>query len=153
MGWRKVIFGFSPPSFIPRSYTALHSSSTSFHDVASQFRSDDAKPIASFGSTLKSLLALSSNVYVDLPPSASSSRRTARMGIANTTKSVLQYLSPGALGKPKSEYDTIVEGLSGHKRRPLAPEVGRFRAVKSVHEQKVMRGAADISSLAHTKVR
>lgn len=127
--------------------------STSFDDVATHFHADDAKPITDFGLNLKSLLALSSNVYVDLPPSASTSRRTARIGFANTTKSVLQYLSPDTLGRPKSDYDTIVEGLSSNKRRPLAPEVGRLRAVKSVHEQKVMRKASDISARAHTKVR
>lgn len=59
----------------------------------------------------------------------------------------LQYLS-----RSSQEHDTLLESLSGQKRRPLAPEVGRLRAIKSEAEQKVMRAAADISSHAHTKV-
>jgi len=44
-----------------------------------------------------------------------------------------------------------VEALSGNKRKPLAPEVGRLRTIKSRWEQGVMRAAADISGRAHAK--
>lgn len=51
----------------------------------------------------------------------------------------------------QTEYDAIVEML-GNKGKPLAPEVGRLRAIKSWWEQGVMRAAADISGRAHAKV-
>ena len=53
----------------------------------------------------------------------------------------------------RGDYDSLLESLSSSKRKPLAPEVGRLRAVKSKWEQAVMRQAADISARAHNKVR
>ena len=46
-----------------------------------------------------------------------------------------------------------MDSLSSSKRRPLAPETGRLRTVKSKVEQAVMRQAADIRARAHNKVR
>ncbi|KAG1715675.1 hypothetical protein ID866_1479 [Astraeus odoratus] len=116
---------------------------TSFDDVLHIFKADDAMPIHSFPSQLKSLASLYSNIYIDLPNA--SSKRAPR-----TVKSLLRYLSPPM--KPRSEYESIVDSLSSSRRRPLAPLVAKLRAVKSEHEQQVMRAAADISGLALAKV-
>lgn len=62
----------------------------------------------------------------------------------------LKYLSPDA--PARSEPEIALDALSSSKRRPLAPVIGRLRAIKSPAEQAVMRAAADISSYAHMKV-
>lgn len=46
-----------------------------------------------------------------------------------------------------------MDSLVSSKRKPLSPEVGRLRSVKSKVEQDIMRQAADISARAHNKVR
>ncbi|EPQ59723.1 hypothetical protein GLOTRDRAFT_34532 [Gloeophyllum trabeum ATCC 11539] len=126
---------------------------TSLQDVATHFHADDALPISSLPSTLKSLLPQYTSVYVDLPPSATPSRRRSSSSITTTplsaSRALLKYLAPPFA--PRGEFESVVEGLSGSKRRPLAKEVGRLRAVKSKAEQKVMRAAADISGRAHAK--
>jgi intermediate cleaving peptidase 55 len=114
---------------------------------------DDAQPISSFFSTLKSVMDDSSHVYVDLPEGASSSRRKSAFdlfGPAEKSKRILHYLAGKKSGK--TEYDKLVENIESGKRRPLAPEVGKLRAVKSASEQAVMRAAAEISANAHAKV-
>ncbi|KAI0734915.1 peptidase M24 [Fomitopsis betulina] len=114
---------------------------TRAEDVARVFRADDARPLDDFPDTLRRVMGEADNVYVDLPPGGGPKRsRTA------SAKSLLKYLS-----RSSQEHDALLESLSGQKRRPLAPEVGRLRAIKSEAEQKVMRAAADISSHAHTK--
>ncbi|KAG6829801.1 hypothetical protein H0H87_010142 [Tephrocybe sp. NHM501043] len=115
---------------------------TSLHEAADIFRADDAQLIDNFSSHLKSATTLHTHVYVDVPPTHT------RRGPRATTKSVLKYLSPPA--EARSDYDIIVDSLS-KKRRPLAPEVARLRAIKSNAEQRVMRAAADISGRAHAK--
>lgn len=65
--------------------------------------------------------------------------------------SVAQYLSPSG-GMSRAEYDILLESLSSSKRKALAPEVGRLRAIKSKYEQEVMRQAADVSARAHNKI-
>lgn len=62
-----------------------------------------------------------------------------------------QYLSPSG-GMSRAEYDILLESLSSSKRKALAPEVGRLRAIKSKYEQEVMRQAADVSARAHNKI-
>ncbi|KAI9069540.1 hypothetical protein FKP32DRAFT_1671270 [Trametes sanguinea] len=113
------------------------------YDVRKYFGADDAEPIGAFPSTLKSLAADASWVYLDIP---TYTRRARTM----TTKSLIKYLSPSG-GLSRGDYDTLIESLSSSKRKPLSPEVGRLRAVKSKAEQKVMRQAADISARAHNK--
>lgn len=46
-----------------------------------------------------------------------------------------------------------MDSLVSSKRKPLSPEVGRLRSIKSKVEQNIMRQAADISARAHNKVR
>ena len=52
----------------------------------------------------------------------------------------------------RTEYDSLFDSLSSSKRKALASEVGRLRAIKSKYEQEVMRQAADLSARAHNKV-
>jgi intermediate cleaving peptidase 55 len=66
------------------------------------------------------------------------------------SKRLLEYVT-GRKGA-KGEYEKLVADIANSKRRALAPEVGRLRAVKSLNEQKVMRQASDISGRAHAKV-
>ncbi|KAI0766191.1 peptidase M24, structural domain-containing protein [Trametes elegans] len=107
------------------------------------FGADEAEPISAFPATLKNLAARASQIFLDIP---SSSKRVR----AASPKSLLKYLSPSG-GLSRGEYDSLVDSLSSSKRKPLAPEVGRLRAVKSEVEQAVMRKAADISARAHNK--
>ncbi|GLB33304.1 putative peptidase M24 [Lyophyllum shimeji] len=115
---------------------------TGLHEAAAIFRADDALSIDQFSVHLKSAIASSSHIYVDVPPTHT------RRGPRGTSKSILKHLSP--LVEPRSDYDVIVDSLSA-KRKPLAPEVARLRAIKSEAEQRVMRMAADISGRAHAK--
>jgi intermediate cleaving peptidase 55 len=115
-------------------------SSSSHADLQTHFQADAAQPISSFPATLRSLMALSSHVYVDAPPPPPRKRGN-----------VLGFLQ-GQAGAARAEFDSVVDGLSGSRKRALAPEVGRLRAIKSPVEQKVMRAAADISGMAHAKV-
>lgn len=118
--------------------------STSFDDAASIFQANAALPITHFPSHLKSLTSLFANVYLDVPASA-----TPR-GSRSRPKSIYKYLSSAI--PARSDYDALVEALNANKRKPLAPEVGKLRAIKSTFEQSVMRSAADISGMAHAKV-
>ena len=43
--------------------------------------------------------------------------------------------------------------MSNAKRKSLAAELVKLRAIKSEAEQKIMRQAADISGAAHAKAR
>jgi len=114
---------------------------TSAQDVVRVFRADNARPVDEFPDALRRVMAETDHVYVDLPPGGGPKRSRSA-----SAKSLLKYLS-----RSSQEHDTLLESLSGQKRRALAPEVGRLRAIKSEAEQKVMRAAADISSRAHTK--
>ena len=120
------------------------SCSTSFEDAAALFKANLALPTTSFPSHLKSLASLSSHVYLDLP--ASASPRSSKL----RPKSIMKYIANSL--PARSGYDSIVETLNGSKRKPLAPEVARLRAIKSKCEQDMMRAAADISGTAHAKV-
>lgn len=91
------------------------------------FNADDTLSIELFGSHLKSLYF--SNAYVDLP----------------LTSNVLSRSSP-------TKRNVIMDSISSSARRPLAPQLAKWRAIKSKAEQEVMRRAADISAHAHTKV-
>ncbi|KAH9894071.1 peptidase M24, structural domain-containing protein [Cubamyces lactineus] len=112
-------------------------------DIVRYFGADEAEPISAFPSVLKGLAASASHIYLDIP-------NTSKRARAMSPKSLLKYLSPSG-GLSRGEYDSLVDSLSSSKRKPLAPEVGRLRAVKSKVEQKVMRQAADISARAHNK--
>ena len=61
---------------------------------------------------------------------------------------MLNFLS----GSSSTERDVIMDSISSSSRRPLAPQLAKWRATKSEAEQKVMCHAADISAHAHTKV-
>ena len=118
--------------------------STSFEDAASIFQANAALPITHFPSHLKSLASLFENVYLDVP--ASSIPR----GYRSRPKSIYKYLNNSI--PARSDYDALVEALNANKRKPLAPEIGKLRAIKSTFEQRIMRSAADISGMAHAKV-
>ncbi|KIK07614.1 hypothetical protein K443DRAFT_2165 [Laccaria amethystina LaAM-08-1] len=113
---------------------------TSLSSAKSLFGVDSALPITDFRSQLKSLSSMYSNIYVDLPPSHSSSSR-------RNPKSIFKYFSSPA----RAEYDSVLESISSSRRQPLAPELASLRAVKSEAEQKVMHAAATISGRAHAK--
>ena len=106
------------------------------------FNADDTLSIDLFGSHLKSLLPYFSNVYVDLPLTSTKNPLRKR------PRSMLNFLSGSSL----TERDVIMDSISSSARRPLAPQLAKWRAIKSKAEQKVMRHAADISAHAHTKV-
>lgn len=143
MGWRKVCELDLSIHLIHTFIT--HPQRTPLEDAAGIFNAHAAIPIINFGSHLKSLTSLSTHVYIDLPASATSRSSRSR------PKSILKYLSSAV--PARTEYDNIVEGLTGGKRKPLAPEVANLRAIKSFWEQKIMRAAADISGTAHAKVK
>ncbi|KAF9004696.1 peptidase M24 [Cyathus striatus] len=114
---------------------------TSLQDAASIFRADAALPTPSFSSHLRSLLSQYTHIYLDLPNNPISSPRR------HPGKSLLKYLST----PERTEFDVVLEGITGSKRRQLAPEVAKLRAIKSEAEICVMRSAADVSARAHAK--
>ncbi|KAJ3783587.1 peptidase M24 [Lentinula aff. detonsa] len=113
--------------------------STTFSDARKIFQVDDARHIDDLLAHLRSVIPRYSNVYFDLPPSRT--RRSTK----GTTKSLLKYLSG------RSESDVVIESLGKARPKPLAPEIGRLRAIKSPSEQNLMKSAADISGRAHAK--
>ena len=54
---------------------------------------------------------------------------------------------------PQTDLDLLVEYIPSSRRRRLAPEVAKLRRIKSKAEIELMRKAADISAIAHAKVR
>ena len=132
-------------NLMSRVHTDGSISSTSFDDAASIFRANTALPITHFPSHLKSLTSLFENIYLDVPPSAIPRCSRSR------PKSIYKYLNNTT--SARSDYNALVEALNANKRKPLAPEVGKLRAIKSTFEQSVMKSAADISGMAHAKVR
>ncbi|KAI0959231.1 hypothetical protein AcW1_004114 [Taiwanofungus camphoratus] len=119
---------------------------TSHADVVRHFRADDAQPISEFPSALRSLAPAFDHLYMNIPQS---SFPLSKRGRPSSPKSLLKYLSPP--GMSRTDYDGLLDSLSSAKRKPLSPEVGRLRAIKSEAEQRVMHTAADISARAHTK--
>jgi intermediate cleaving peptidase 55 len=106
------------------------------------FNADDTLSIDLFGSHLKSLLPCFSNVYVDLPLTSTKSPFQKR------PRSMFNFLS----GFFPTERDVSMDSISSSARLPLAPQLAKWRAIKSKAEQKVMHHAANISARAHTKV-
>ncbi|KAI0699804.1 peptidase M24 [Cytidiella melzeri] len=119
---------------------------TSSEDIIMHFKADDAQPITQFPPVLRSLSSSFSNVFLDVPPSTSLSRR----GRTLSHKAMLKFLTPGA-HSARMEYDAVIDSLSANKVKPLASEVAQLRAIKSEAEQHIMRSAADISGHAHAK--
>ncbi|KAI0092480.1 peptidase M24, structural domain-containing protein [Irpex rosettiformis] len=141
-GYRMIIFSRGKDSHAEKWEGAR----TSTEDIVKHFKADDAQPITQFPPLLKSLTSSFSNVYLDIPPSASMSRRGRHL----SQKALLKFLTPGA-NSARMEYDAIIESLSASKLKPLAPEVAQLRATKSDAEQHIMRFAAAISGHAHAK--
>jgi intermediate cleaving peptidase 55 len=129
----------SSPEYIRKQPNRKLLFSTSFTDVETHFHADVTQPISSFAPSLRSMLAVASHVYVDAP-SPPPRKRGNVLGF-------LQYD-----GAKRGEFDAVIDGLSNSRKRPLAPEVGKMRTIKSPVEQHAMRAAAEISSKAHTKV-
>jgi len=141
MGWSKVC---CKVVIRPKLTSIFSVFRTSFEEAASIFNADEARSIEHFPSHLKSVLGFCSHVYIDFP------RTYTRSGIRSAARSVLRNLSSPL--PARSEYDSTVESLENSRRKPLAPEIARLRAIKSECEQRIMRKAADISSLSHAKV-
>lgn len=92
-------------------------------------------------SKLRSILPRYSYVYLDAAFTTVPKRR-----------SLLDYLHDGAR-PPVNNLDILVDFLPRSNRRALAPEVAKLRRIKSKAEVELMRKAADISAIAHAKVR
>jgi Xaa-Pro aminopeptidase len=112
---------------------------TSFQDVEKIFGADNAVPITSFASQLRSILSQRSHVYVDIPSSTATRR--------STTASLLKYLTASV----KGSLDSVADAIPSSKRVALGPEVAKLRHVKSEAEQAIMHQAATISGRAHAK--
>jgi len=123
---------------IDDSNTKWQPCSTGYSAAKKIFQADDALPISNLPSHLKGLLPQCSSVYIDLPNN--SSRRKSNW---------LLNCLPGSL---LSDTDSLLDHISSLSRKPLAPQLGKLRSIKSAAEQAVMRKAADISARAHTKV-
>ncbi|KAI0773692.1 peptidase M24, structural domain-containing protein [Fomes fomentarius] len=142
----------SPRGYYMRMYSAgtdpakekWDGARTSPEDVVQFFGADEAEPTSAFPAALRRLAASASNVYLDVPNHSKRARTVS-------PKSLLKYLSPSG-GMSRAEHEILLESLSSSKRKALAPEVGRLRAIKSKYEQKVMRQAADVSARAHNKI-
>ncbi|KAF8169506.1 peptidase M24, structural domain-containing protein [Pholiota molesta] len=104
------------------------------------FQADETMSINNFGSQVKSLLPHASHIYVDVPAITTKSTR-------RKPKSFLKYLT----GPSSTDSDELIDSISSSIRRPLAPQMGKLRSIKSRAEQAVMRSAADISGRAHAK--
>ena len=118
---------------------------TDFSSIVDLFGADDARHTQNLAADLKSNLLSASTAYVDLPSSAS--KRPTR----GSYKSLMKYLSGSEA--PRGVYETILDGLTAPKCKPLAPLVRALRGIKSEYEVEVMRRAAEISGKAHAKVR
>lgn len=90
---------------------------------------------------MKLLVPHASQVYVDVPANSIKSMRRKSL-------SFLQRLSQAVA----SDNDELIDSISNSLRRPLAPQLGKLRSIKSKAEQRVMKAAADISGRAHAKV-
>lgn len=121
---------------------------TSSEDVQTTFSADNVRAVDEFPGALRDLLRDMNTdfVYIDLPPGQNGGARRGRTG---GWKTLLQHLSSS--GNSDSLLDALNSSSAGAKRRPLAPEVGRLRSIKSDTEQRIMRHAADISGRAHAK--
>ena len=108
-------------------------SRTSFETAASVFGADEVLPIEELPSTLKKLSSHYDHIYTD------GANKRGR------SKSLLRLFS-------NSTSESIVDTLPSAKRKSLAAEVGKMRAIKSEAEQRIMGQAAQISGRAHTKV-
>ncbi|KAH9853384.1 peptidase M24, structural domain-containing protein [Lenzites betulinus] len=138
-GYRMTIFSSGTDS----AKAKWDGARTSPEHVVKHFGADEAEPLLAFPTALKSLAPLASKIYLDIPT-------TYKRARAYSPRSLLKCLAPSG-GESRGEYDSLVDSLSSSKRRPLSPEIGRLRSIKSKAEQAVMRQAADISARAHNK--
>lgn len=74
-------------------------------------------------------------------------KRVPRSGLG-----YISHLASKTVRDVQEDYDALIDGLPSGKARDLGKEVARLRMIKSVHEQAVMRKAADVSGTAHAKV-
>ncbi|EMD41148.1 hypothetical protein CERSUDRAFT_121692 [Gelatoporia subvermispora B] len=110
-------------------------------DVVRVLGADDARPFHDLARSLRALASGADYVYTDIPGAKRKSARAEGEGLLDVLK-----------GKMRSKaQEGLLKMLDSSKTRSLAPEVARLRVIKSVHEQKVMRDAADISAEAHTR--
>lgn len=118
---------------------------TGYNDIERIFKADNAIPISNFTSQLKSLVPSYSNIFLDLPDTRTSSKTSS-----SSSKSLLKYLT-STIRASSGDPTTALESISSFKRRALAPEVAKLRAIKSPAEQALMLQAATISGRAHAK--
>ncbi|KAJ8502148.1 hypothetical protein ONZ51_g191 [Trametes cubensis] len=157
-GYRMVMFSAGTDS-AKEKWDGARSSP---EDIVRYFGADEAEPISAFPAALRGLASSASHIYLDIPNTSKRARASSPKSLlkvrsvsnamlsAGAQPDRVKYLSPSG-GLSRGEYDSLLDSLGNSRRRPLAPEVGRLRAVKSKAEQKVMRQAADISARAHNK--
>jgi intermediate cleaving peptidase 55 len=141
--------------------------STRFEDVVALFGTDDARPLENFADDLRAFAARAEHVYVDVPAPARHilhrlHRQHRRAAASGTGTGLLKYYlsrrqrasdDDDDLGTGSgSEVASYLDVVPAHKRRPLAPLVGKLRSVKSACEIEVMKASAEISARAHAKV-
>ncbi|KIJ32357.1 hypothetical protein M422DRAFT_213900 [Sphaerobolus stellatus SS14] len=116
---------------------------TGFDDVVTLFGADEARDSSLFYTHLKGLLPLYSRYYVS--PYSVQGRRRKRC------RSLVPSSSVGTGLSLQEALDRALDEVQSPIPADLKREVARFRAIKSVNEQTVLRKAADISAMAHTK--
>jgi len=137
--------------------------STRFEDVVALFGTDDARPLENFADDLRAFAARAEHVYVDVPAPARHLLhrlpRQHRRAPASGTGLLKHYLSRRQRASNDDddlgtgpEMASYLDVVPAHKRRPLAPLVGKLRSVKSAYEIEVMKASAEISARAHAKV-
>lgn len=119
---------------------------TSHSNAQTIFAADDARSISNFLTHLKGSVSQNNHVYIDMPQQPKKRKLT-------TARSILKQFTALSPSRTDVSTDTDVQiFVDQGKRRALAPELSRLRAIKSLAEQKVMRLAGDLSGRAHAKV-
>jgi intermediate cleaving peptidase 55 len=140
--------------------------STRFEDVVALFGTDDARPLENFADDLRAFAARAEHVYVDVPAPARHllhrlHRQHHRRAAASASGTGLLKYYLSRRHRASNDDDDMGTGPEAasyldvvpvHKRRPLAPVVGKLRSVKSAYEIEVMKASAEISARAHAKV-
>lgn len=124
---------------------------TSFDDAVSIFAADEARDASYFYSYLKSILPLYDNYFLSPYPATHQTRRRRRRSLVEFINSGSSSSHTGSWLTLQEACDTLVEDMTINKIRDLRREVARLRTIKSPREQAVLRKAADVSALAHTK--
>ncbi|KZT13168.1 uncharacterized protein LAESUDRAFT_690390 [Laetiporus sulphureus 93-53] len=137
-GYRAILFHRLPDP----AQAIWDGARTSSGDIVNMFGLDEAKDVQQLPGVLTKLLSDAEHVYVDMP---ARNNRHRTQGL----RSLFKYMGSAFTSQKGSMQDSVLDSLGALKPRPLAPEVGRLRSIKSTAEQQVMRAAADVSARAH----